>query len=319
MKMRRRTKKISVKSKSLRYSRKKIIRKKMARLSVSLSSNSPRPSTSSQPRLRNGVIRTGLPKLSILGKETQCNFRLIVDEDNDDGSIRSRPSAPFSSAANSVSATSVTQSNTRSSYLSEIEAGQASLFHFSTRHMQVNSDHSMSPIPVAKHSSSTIKTNQMNAINTNDNPVSLNNSSLTKHSTDNLSLVPKPPTFLNSRTNVLVSSSNNKCQSVSVSTAPIPSTSRTYPNETGSSNGSWSLEAINRVKSILKHHLKAYVSSHRIDKETCRDIFQRSWAKIIRKPAHKLSAESKNSATPSSGCLFNKQILYLKVMFRSHA
>ncbi|CAH8832347.1 unnamed protein product [Trichobilharzia szidati] len=288
--IKRRVKRRVVKSKTSRRTRKRRISRKIPRLSTSLSSNSPKASTSSQPRFRGGVIGTGLPKLSILGKETQCNFRLIVDEDNDEAPIRS-PSPPCNPVAttSSVSNNSVPQLNSRSStYLSDIEAAQDSLFHFSTRHMQVNPDHSMSPIPVTKQSSSHNKTN---TVNNKTNPVSLVNSPPSQCSTDTVSGIHKSPVSSNQCINTKADSSTVQSVSVPSSSAAIPSTSHDYPNEANSSHPGWSPESVHRVKSTLKHNLKAYISSHCIDKETCRDIFQRAWGKIVQKPPRKVTDE----------------------------
>nr|CAH8829932.1 unnamed protein product [Trichobilharzia regenti] len=285
--IKRRVKRRVVKSKTTRRTRKRRICRKIPRLSTSISSNSPKASTSSQPRVRSGVIGTGLPKLSILGKETHCNFRLIVDEHNDEAPIRS-PSPPCNPIA-TTSSVSVPQLNSRSStYLSDIEAAQDSLFHFSTRHMQVNPDHSMSPIPVTKQSSSHNKTNTA-SIKTN--PVSLNNSPPAQCSTDTISGIHKSPVFSNQCINAKGDSSTVQSVSVPTSSAAIPSTSHDYPNEANSSHPGWSPESVHRVKSTLKHNLKAYIASHCIDKETCRDIFQRAWGKIVQKPPRKVTDE----------------------------
>ncbi|CAH8440855.1 unnamed protein product [Schistosoma turkestanicum] len=286
-----RVKKRSLKSKTLRRSRNKIMRKKIQRLSSSLSSVSPKPSTSSRPRVRNGLIGSSLPKLSILGNESQCDFRLLVDEEDDKESIK--PLLPTITTS-SISNNSIPQPNPRSStYLSDIEAGQASLFHFSTRHMHVNPDHSMSPIPIANNSSvSTNKVvNTTNAVSSKCSSVSTVNSISSPSASDCISSISNSPIFVNSTTNSQTKHFNNTTAKCSVISDPVPSTSHNYPSEISSSHRDWSTESLQRVKSTLKHHLKAYVFSHRIDKETCRDIFQRSLSKIINKPSHKVTDE----------------------------
>ncbi|CAH8464869.1 unnamed protein product [Schistosoma intercalatum] len=285
-----RVKKRSLKSRTFKRSRNKTMRKKIRKLSSSLSSVSPKPSTSSQLRVRNGLIGSSLPKLSILGKESQCDFRLLVDEDDDKASIV--PSLPIITAS-STSNNSISQPNPRSStYLSDIEAGQASLFRFSTRHMQVNPDHSMSPIPVAKVPSlSTNKVNIANSVNNKFPSLSTVNSISSPSTSDGVSSVSKPLISSNSNTNSQVKHYNNTPAKCSVINNPIPSTSHSCPSEVNPSHCNWSSESLQRVKSTLKHHLKAYVSSHRIDKETCRNIFQRSLSKIINKPSHKVTDE----------------------------
>ncbi|CAH8455134.1 unnamed protein product [Schistosoma bovis] len=285
-----RVKKKSLKSRTFKRSRNKTMRKKIRKLSSSLSSVSPKPSTSSQLRVRNGLIGSSLPKLSILGKESQCDFRLLVDEDDDKTSIV--PSLPIITAS-STSNNSISQPNPRSStYLSDIEAGQASLFRFSTRHMQVNPDHSMSPIPVAKVPSlSTNKVNIANSVNNKLPSLSTVNSISSPSTSDGVSSVSKPLISSNSNTNSQVKHYNNTPAKCSVINNLIPSTSHSCPSEVNPSHCNWSSESLQRVKSTLKHHLKAYVSSHRIDKETCRNIFQRSLSKIINKPSHKVTDE----------------------------
>ncbi|CAH8470429.1 unnamed protein product [Schistosoma haematobium] len=286
----RHVKKRSLKSRSFKRLRNKTMRKKIRKLSSSLPSVSPKPSTSSQLRVRNGLIGSSLPKLSILGKESQCDFRLLVDEDDDKASIV--PSLPIITAS-STSNNSISQPNPRSStYLSDIEAGQASLFRFSTRHMQVNPDHSMSPIPVAKVPSlSTNKVNIANSVNNKFPSLSTVNSISSPSTSDRVSSVSKPLISSNSNTNSQVKHYNNTPAKCSVINNPIPSTSHSCPSEVNPSHCNWSSESLQRVKSTLKHHLKAYVSSHRIDKETCRNIFQRSLSKIINKPSHKVTDE----------------------------
>lgn len=284
-----RVKKKLRKSKKFQRSRNKTMRKKIRKLSSSLSSVSPKPSTSSQLRVRNGLIGSSLPKLSILGKESQCDFRLLVDEDDDKASIV--PSPPIITTS-SASNNSISQPNPRSStYLSDIEAGQASLFRFSTRHMQVNPDHSMSPIPVAKVPSlSTNKVNITNSVNTKFSSLSTVNSISSPSTSDSVSSVSKS-LFSSNSTTSQVKYHNNTPEKCSVINDPIPSTSHSCPSEINASHCNWSPESLQRVKSTLKHHLKAYVSSHRIDKETCRNIFQRSLSKIINKPSHKVTDE----------------------------
>ncbi|CAH8469984.1 unnamed protein product [Schistosoma rodhaini] len=285
-----RVKKKLRKSKKFQRSRNKTMRKKIRKLSSSLSSVSPKPSTSSQLRVRNGLIGSSLPKLSILGKESQCDFRLLVDEDDDKASIV--PSLPIITTS-SASNNSISQPNPRSStYLSDIEAGQASLFRFSTRHMQVNPDHSMSPIPVAKVPSlSANKVNIANSVNTKFSSLSTVNSISSPSTSDSVSSVSKSLFSSNSTTNSQVKYHNNTPAKCSVINDPIPSTSHSCSSEINASHCNWSPESLQRVKSTLKHHLKAYVSSHRIDKETCRNIFQRSLSKIINKPSHKVTDE----------------------------
>ncbi|KAK4473974.1 hypothetical protein MN116_003293 [Schistosoma mekongi] len=256
------------------------------KLSSSSTSISPKSSTS-QFRVRNGLIGSSLPKLSILGKESQCDFRLLVDED--DEALKSPPVA----TTNSASDTSIRQPNPRSStYLSDIEAGQASLFRFSTRHMQVNPDHSMSPIPVAKHLSlSTGKINADNSVITEFPSVSTGNSISPPSGANSMPSATRTLLSSNPPTNSQIRYSSTASAKCSVITDPTPSTSHNYSSEPNPSHSDWDPESLLRVKSTLKHHLKAYVASHRIDKETCRDIFQRSLGKIIRKPARKVTDE----------------------------
>ncbi|CAH8471679.1 unnamed protein product [Schistosoma haematobium] len=300
----RHVKKRSLKSRSFKRLRNKTMRKKIRKLSSSLPSVSPKPSTSSQLRVRNGLIGSSLPKLSILGKESQCDFRLLVDEDDDKASIV--PSLPIITAS-STSNNSISQPNPRSStYLSDIEAGQASLFRFSTRHMQVNPDHSMSPIPVAKVPSlSTNKVNIANSVNNKFPSLSTVNSISSPSTSDRVSSVSKPLISSNSNTNSQVKHYNNTPAKCSVINNPIPSTSHSCPSEVNPSHCNWSSESLQRVKSTLKHHLKAYVSSHRIDKETCRNIFQRSLSKVI----------VLFSCTSVLSCFYNTYISMLSTRF----
>ncbi|KAH8851696.1 PHD and RING finger domain-containing protein isoform 2 [Schistosoma japonicum] len=267
-------KKKPIKSKKFQRSRRKMHRK-IRKLSSSSSSISPKSSTY-QFRVRNGLIGSSLPKLSILGKESQCDFRLLVE---DDETLKSPPVT----TTNSASDTSVRQPNPRSStYLSDIEAGQASLFRFSTRHMQVNPDHSMSPIPVAKHPSPpTDKISASNSVTTEFSSVSTDNSISPFSGANSIPSATKTLLSSNPATNSQIRYSSAASAKCSIITNPTPSTSHNCSSEPNLSHSDWDPESLLRVKSTLKHHLKAYVASHRIDKETCRDIFQRSLGKVI--------------------------------------
>lgn len=192
-----------------------------------------------------------LPRLSILGSEPTCSLYL-----NTDTSKESELTGPEQSNARLQDC--YTRPSSSSTYLRDLEANQAATFQLSTRHMQVNPDNSISPIPITKYATICPKV------------------ALEKIPSEFSNSFPPTSTPVAFRDDAKVTHLSNVCTT--------PSTSS--PMENG-----WTPTQIEQARAVLKYHLKRHLEACTIDKDMYRDILKRSFNKILRKSCQKVTNE----------------------------
>ncbi|THD19064.1 PHD and RING finger domain-containing protein 1 [Fasciola hepatica] len=205
---------------------------------------------------RSPLKTSVLPKLSILGAEPSYHLNAELDSTNEF-------EVPVASVSNTQPQPSTSSTNFRpaaSSLLQDIENSQASLFKFTTRHMCVNPDHSMSPIAVTKTAPLQSRTNSLSAFSSP------------------LDFGPKTslpiPSTSKTRPVMPVNSASHKEFMATNSTPGVR-------GEEGM-NG-WSAERLEHAKSVLRETLKLHLSSGRIDKNMYDRIVERALTKIRQK------------------------------------
>lgn len=144
-----------------------------------------------------------------------------------------------------------------SSLLQDIENSQASLFKFTTRHMYVNPDHSMSPIAVTKKPSLPSKTKSSGSFSSQ------------------LNFEPKtsPPVPSTSKTLLPVPVNNQPTKTA------VAGNSTSYLN--GEKVNGWSTEGLAHAKMVLQETLKFHLLSGRINKKIHDRIIDRALTKVL--------------------------------------
>ncbi|KAF7256119.1 hypothetical protein EG68_06934 [Paragonimus skrjabini miyazakii] len=221
-----------------------------------------------------------VPRLSLFGSEPTCSLYLEESTDLSKTEVKSNQPQP------STSSSTETFRSTKPNLLSEIEAKQASTFKFTTRHMRVNADNSMSPIPVSL----------------TNNGSGTNEFKLTGSPSVKITLPLKPPVLATSFSQV-ASTSTSAPNHISVSKSnrsptradqnggrPVSLSKNTaLPVQKHMLNGGWSADRLASVKSLLKVNLKPKLANGLIDKSTYRHIMERALFKVQQKDVSKVS------------------------------
>ncbi|OON19836.1 PHD-finger [Opisthorchis viverrini] len=235
----------------------------------SSSNNTSTASTSFHRSPRKATFSNRLPRLSVFGAEPTCSL-FVEDSVPDTTSETTQKPEPMPSPIYRPS---------RVSLLDEIEAGQKSLFSFTTRHMNVNPDHSMSPIPVPSRPEHTL--NSYNSPNMRIN-LPLRAPSTTGSVSPSVSSAP---------------SSSAPCRDETPSRelfkSELNSQSSKQPGSRTSSHShfqnQWSDELLRNARSVLKASLKPQLNTGVIDESTYRSIMERALFKIQQKDVSKVS------------------------------
>ncbi|KAF5396184.1 hypothetical protein PHET_11212, partial [Paragonimus heterotremus] len=203
---------------------------------------------------------------------------LYLEESTDFSKAEAKSNQPQPSTSSSIE----TFRSTKPNLLSEIEAKQASTFKFTTRHMRVNADNSMSPIPVSL----------------TNNGSGTNGFKPTGSPNVKITLPLKPPVLATSFSQV-ASTSTSAPNHISISKSnradqnggcPVSLSKNTeLPVQKHMLNGGWSADRLANVKSLLKVNLKPKLANGLIDKSTYRHIMERALFKVQQKDVSKVS------------------------------
>ncbi|CAH8560835.1 unnamed protein product [Dicrocoelium dendriticum] len=246
---------------------------------TSLTSSASRSSDfHSSPHKRPSI--RAVPRLSLFGAEPISG---VFDES---------PPIPATERTRSQPSSSATFPSVNRNLLSEIEAKQASTFRFTTRHMHVNPDHSICPIPVSQSSTSA----SSSSVGPRNNLTHAKcYSPDVKTSLPNRTGQPTTTTQPQSQRDVQPSSSDQSRTGHSIGTvskkpaAQTAATSTGAPGSSASSQNGWNSERLNHIRTLVKANLRPHFASGLIDKATYKRIRERILFKVQQKQATKVT------------------------------
>ncbi|KAA3673718.1 PHD and RING finger domain-containing protein 1 [Paragonimus westermani] len=238
----------------------KKLKKRAQRNSTNSSSTTSANSSFHRSPNKKPAFTYAVPRLSLFGSEPTC---------------RPQPS---------TSSSTETFRSTKPNLLSEIEAKQASTFKFTTRHMQVNADNSMSPIPVSLTSTGS----GTNVLKSTGSPsVKITLPLKPPALATPLSQVASTSASAPNHTNVLKSSRSQMRADQTGGCSVSLGKNTGLPAKM--LNGGWSADRLANVKSLLKANLKPKLANGLIDKSTYRHIIERALFKVQQKDVSKVS------------------------------